>query len=78
MIKPHGVVIEENGDQKKEIKIDLTNEEKEVKVAKFEKEQINVDPGKGVDLHVPVADMNNLLKLQGIVNIHFHFYGGTK
>ena len=45
-------------------------------VAKFEKPQLNVDPGKGVDLHVPASDLSNLSNLQGLVNIHFHFYGG--
>ena len=45
-------------------------------VAKFEKQQVNVDPGKGVDLHVPVSDLSNSSNLLGLVNIHFHFYGG--
>ena len=66
-------------------RIDLTkenDEERESKkhvVTKMEaKPQINVDPTKGLDVHVPVSDVSNLAKMQGLVNIHFHFYGGSK
>ena len=76
-----------NMEKQKEVKIDridltrdgdLDTDKKHI-VAQIEsKPQINVDPSKGVDLHVPVSDVGNLAKLQGLVNIHFHFYGGSK
>ena len=40
--------------------------------------KLTFDPEKGIDLHVPVSDVSNLAKLQGLVNIHFHFYNGSK
>ena len=69
---------------KKEEKIDLTKESEESKSevkhqANMEtKPQVDVDPDKEVDLHIPVSNMVNLAKLRGLVNIHFHFYEGSK
>ena len=66
-------------------KIDLIKEsESEIKDVKHMigkmkvKLQANVDPNRGVDLHVPVSGMSNLSKLQLLINIHFNFYRGTK
>ena len=45
--KPCGVVNEEDGSKTKEVKVDLTEDKHDKKhvVAKFEKPEVNVDPG---------------------------------
>ena len=76
--------VKEVGKVEKVVSIDLTKDtesdgDAKNHVVKMEsKQQVNVDPEKGIDLHVPVSDVSNLAKLQGLVNIHFHFYNGSK
>ena len=54
------------------------SDQKHVVLKSEDKPQINVDPSKGLDVHVPVSTMSNLASLQGLVNIHFHIYNGAK
>ena len=64
--KEDSQVSNNEGDAKQDIKPDV-------------KPSVTLDKNKGLDVHVPVSSPNviDFHSLQGLINIHFHFQGGS-